>query len=142
LGLEYDGDECEFTTAERNEVIITRNEIYSHQRLHVNYTSYDLQRGQDSLNPRTTAYFMVLGCENEDIPNPHPYWYGRIIKIFHAVIIHTGPQSHSTKPKVMEFLWVRWLGRDMEIDYQEGWTTRRLPRIGMYIMKKKRRSAF
>jgi hypothetical protein len=30
----------------------------------------------------------------------------------------------------MEFLWVRWLERDPNNGYREGWKRRRLPRIG------------
>ena len=89
-----------------------------------------MRRDQDSLNPCRTANFMVLGCEYEENPDPHPYWYGRIIEIFHANVIYSGPQSRSLNPQVMEFLWVCWLGRDPNNGYRDGWKTRRLPRVG------------
>jgi hypothetical protein len=73
---------------------------------------------------------MVLSCENEANLDPHPYWYGRIIKIFHAAVAYSGPESRSSDMKTMEFLWVRWLGRGTDKRYREGWTTRRLPRVG------------
>ncbi|KIL54987.1 hypothetical protein M378DRAFT_134292 [Amanita muscaria Koide BX008] len=129
-GLEYDGDEREYSTAERNQVIIEGNAIYRHPVLCVNYTTYDMRRNQDSLNVSNSADFMVLGCENEANSAPHPYWYGRIIGIFHAKIVYRGPGSRSSDPQIMEFLWVRWLGRDPNNGYHEGWRRRRLPRVG------------
>lgn len=130
-GLEYDGDEQEYSVAERNQVIIKENgTIYRHKTLRINYTTYDMRRDQDSLNIRNNADFMVLGCENEENPNAHPYWYGRIIGIFHANIDYQGPGSRSSDSQEMEFLWVRWLGQDRSNDYHEGWRSRCLPRIG------------
>jgi len=70
---------------------------------------------------------MVLAHEDES-ENPHPYWYARIIGIFHVMVRHTGPESRSTMPQRVEFLWVRWLGRDLSSP--SGWAAKRLPRIG------------
>ncbi|KAG1897413.1 uncharacterized protein F5891DRAFT_1191849 [Suillus fuscotomentosus] len=70
-GLAYDGDETSFTAAEWNSVIIINNWIYCYKVLHVNYTTYDLQHAQDSLNPRTHADIIVLAHNQED---SHPYW--------------------------------------------------------------------
>ncbi|KAF8314653.1 hypothetical protein F5887DRAFT_861233, partial [Amanita rubescens] len=43
LGLEYNGDEKEFTTAERNHVVIVKGSIYQHRVLRINYTTYDMR---------------------------------------------------------------------------------------------------
>ena len=43
-GLEYDGDEHNFSDADRDSVLITDNKIYDHRILRVNYTTYDLRR--------------------------------------------------------------------------------------------------
>lgn len=120
----------DFTPTERRHVVIENNTIYRHKVLRVNYTTYDLRRGQDSLNPRVPGHadFMVLSPETEENNNnPHPYWYGRILGIFHANIRHIGPQSHSQEPHRMEFLFVRWFGRDMT---HPGWKAKRLIRLG------------
>ena len=85
-----------------------------------------MRRDQDTLNVGKNADYMVLGCENEN-PDPHPYWYGRIIGIFHANVVYSGPGSRSSEPQTMEFLWVRWLGREPREDYHEGWRSRCLP---------------
>ncbi|KAF8156743.1 hypothetical protein B0H34DRAFT_798127 [Crassisporium funariophilum] len=122
----YKGDELEFTPEDRSMVIIENNTIYQHKVLRVNYTTYDLRLNQDSMNPRTrNANFMVLAPEDND--DPHPYWYGRILGIFHANIRHRGPLAKSREPQRMEFLFVRWFGRDPTP--QPGWRTKRLTRL-------------
>lgn len=119
LGLEYDGDEQEYTATERNEVTIKNDLIYEHKVLRINYTTYDMRRDQDVLKPH--ANFTILANETQ---TSYPYWYGRLIGILHADVIFQG------KSERMEFLWVRWLGRDLGGGYQEGWRTRQLPRVG------------
>jgi hypothetical protein len=121
----------DFTPSERRSVIIDNNIIYRHKVLRVNYTTYDMRRAQDSLNPRVSGHadIMVLSPENEeDNKEPHPYWYARILGIFHANIRYIGPNSISQEPVRMEFLFVRWFGRDPTL--RPGWKSRRLFRLG------------
>jgi hypothetical protein len=87
-----------------------------------------MRRAQDSLNPRTHADVMVLSQEDGDASLSHPYWYGRIIGIFHADVRHIGPMSNSIDPQRMEFLWIRWFGQDLS--YAAGFGAKRLHRIG------------
>ena len=80
------------------------------------------------MNPRTHADVMVLSRENsEDKEKRHPYWYARIIGIFHTNVRHVGPTSKCSDPQKTEFLWVRWLSRDT--GYQTGWNTCRLHHV-------------
>jgi len=123
----YEGDEIDFTDSERETVTLVNNRIYRHKVLRINYTTYDLCRAQDSLNPRNHADVMVLSHEDED-GDPHPYWYARILGVFHAQVRHIGPRSKSTAVHRMDFLWVRWFGRDL--DYKAGWKAKRLHRLG------------
>ena len=79
LGHKYNGDEYSFTAQERNGLVLINNRIYKHNTLRVNYTTYDLRRAQDSLNPRTHADFMTLSHEDHDDMDPgktFPYWFG------------------------------------------------------------------
>lgn len=85
-----------------------------------------MRRSQDSVNPRTHADIMVLSREDPNTGNSHPYWYARVVGIFHAQVCHAGPGSN--QPKKMEFLWVRWFGRDLS--YRAGWGAQRLHRVG------------
>lgn len=90
-----------------------------------------MRRSQDSINPRTHPDIMTLSHEDqleENSIEPHPYWYSRVIGIFHADVRHVGPASKSSDPQHMDFLWVRWFGRDLS--YPAGWKARRLHRAG------------
>jgi hypothetical protein len=124
LDFEYT-DETPFTPAERNTLKIINNRIYTHKTLRVNYTTYDLRRAQDYLNTTTHTDFMMLAHDEGSV---HPYWYGRILTIFHVVVLHTGPQSKFKDPQTLQVLHVRWLGMDGE--YMGGWSAKRLHRIG------------
>ena len=97
--------------------------------MRINYTTYDMRRSQDSINPRTNSDIMLMSHENESNEHAsHPYWYARVIGIFHADVRHSGPLSKSADFLRMEFLWVRWFGRDL--NWTGGWGTKRLHRVG------------
>jgi hypothetical protein len=61
-----------------------------------------------------------------DGPNPHPYWYARVIGIFHAIVDHPNLPDGTR----MDFLWVRWYGTDIDQAYDSGFKARRLHRVG------------
>lgn len=89
---------------EHNSVIIPNNVIYSVQTMQVNYTTYDLRREYDTISPRTHADVMVLS--GETTPS-HPYWYARILGIYH---VETWLNDGGSPVKQhLEFLFVRWL---------------------------------
>ena len=89
-----------------NRVLFKGNRIYRHCLLRVNYTTYDLQRDSDSINPRTNHRDIML-LSNSDA-NAHPFSYARVLGIFHANIMYTGPGSMDFQSRCIEFLWVRW----------------------------------
>lgn len=107
LGCQYDGDETEFSSAEHAQVLFVNDRIFQHKVIRVNYTTYDLRRSQDSLNPCTHADIMVLGHEDDDT---HPYWYAHILGIFHANIIYRGGDTTSVEPQQMNFLQSAFIG--------------------------------
>ncbi|KAI6104250.1 hypothetical protein F5141DRAFT_1065063 [Pisolithus sp. B1] len=123
-----DGEEREFMQIQHSALVIIKNRLYQHKVLRVNYTTYDLRRDQDSLNPHTHADIMVLSHETED--NPHPYWYARIIAIFHLDVWFNGPELDNHSVKHIDILWVRWFARNK--NFKSGWAVRHLPRIGFY----------
>ena len=56
---------------------------------------------------------MVLAQEDDE-PKPFPYWFGRIVGVFHVDVLHTGPASKTTEIQQIDFLWVRWFGHNMQ----------------------------
>jgi hypothetical protein len=109
--------------------MLVNDRIYRHKVIRVNYTTYDLRREQDSLNSRTHADIMVLSHEDDEA-NGHPYWYARIIGVFHALVSYRNPavDSSSYDPIQVDFAWVRWFGRDLS--HRSGWKAKRLHRLG------------
>ena len=89
-------------------VHIVNNKIYSSQLLRVNYTTYNVRRDQDSVNTRTHPDIMVLSCEDD--PRAHPYWYTRVLGIFHLRVLHLDPSAMNHSVQHMEVLWVQWFG--------------------------------
>ncbi|KAI0040823.1 hypothetical protein FA95DRAFT_1527233 [Auriscalpium vulgare] len=117
-----------FTDTERGTIVLKDNKIFFHQVLRVNYTTYDIRREQDSMNPRTHADIMVLSGEDPSDPSFHPYWYGRILRIFHVLYQHIPSDSPPTEYRRMDVVWVHWMARDVTVP--SGWAARRLPCVG------------
>lgn len=60
----------------------------------------------------------------------HPYWYARILGVFHINVVYTGDHTPSfNSSQEMDFLWVRWFGRNPN-NYQSGWNAKCLHRLG------------
>ncbi|KAK6985044.1 GLOBIN domain-containing protein [Favolaschia claudopus] len=131
LDLPNDGDEHQFTADELAGVTIEHDRIYTHRLLRVNYTTYDMRRDQDMLNTRAHPDFMALSHEDDDASSSHPYWYGRIVMIFHLYVRHVGPRAISPGiTQKMDVLWVRWFGSDPDQDS----SAKRLYRVGFVPM--------
>ncbi|KAH9476649.1 hypothetical protein JR316_0010562 [Psilocybe cubensis] len=126
LGHDDNSDESLYYTDEdRHHVRIIHDRMYKHKRCRVNYTSYDLRRCQDTMNPTSHADIMVLSG-NEELDG-HPFAYARILGVYHVDIKHTGPKSRSNLVHRMDFLWVRWF--ELDSTFVGGWETRRLHRL-------------
>jgi hypothetical protein len=104
-GMDFFGEATTFTDAERDNLIIMWNAMYEHKTLSVNYTTYDLRRDQDTINPRTHSDIIVLSYETDT--NRHPYWYARVIKIFHVYVCYYSEHSQSHDPQRIDVLFVR-----------------------------------
>jgi len=135
LGHAYDGDEVKYSEDDHNTIQFVDHALYRHKTLRINYTTYDLRRQQDSINPRTHPNIMLLSHEETtNDMDAHPYWYARVVGIFHVDVNYTGPHSKSSLNKQrIDFLWIRWFGRDMS--FKAGWQARRLHRVGFLDAK-------
>lgn len=70
---------------------------------------------------------MVLSHEDDE--ERHPYWYARVVRIFHLdVWYYGGENAVASKPLRMHVLFVRWFGRD--VSFKGGWSAKRLHRLG------------
>ncbi|KAH9924456.1 uncharacterized protein B0H18DRAFT_1105032 [Fomitopsis serialis] len=130
-GREYDGDEDTFGPDEHDTIQFVNDRIYLHKALRINYTTYDMRRSQDSINPRRQADVMLLAPHEDDgdsQANAHPYWYARVIGIFHVNVKHRGLLSRCKDVQRMDVLWIRWFGRDLS--EPGGFKARRLHRVG------------
>ncbi|KAG5649632.1 hypothetical protein H0H81_002769 [Sphagnurus paluster] len=95
--------------------------------LRVNYTTYDIRRATDTINPHTHNFVMVHSPETGK--DAHPFWYAQVLGVFHTVVRHTGPRSRNPyEDHRMPFLWVRWLG--VEPGYKFVRRNARLPKVG------------
>lgn len=127
-GLTYNGDEYDFTDDERECIVFHNNKIHDHPLLRVNYTTYDLRREQDTINPLSRADIMVLSQEDE---RTHPYWYARVVKIFHIMVEHREDHfSPFAKPARMDVLFVRWF--QLDSNFNAGWDAKRLYRVQFF----------
>jgi hypothetical protein len=128
-GLPFDSDETYFSDDDLGQVVIIDSILYRHRTIQINFTTYDLRRGQDSINPSTgIRAVMLLSNEDYDPNSPnHPYWYCQVLGVFHCYVIHNGLGSASRQPQPMQFLWVRWLA--LEKDWDFGFRAKHLPRL-------------
>lgn len=92
-----------------------------------NYTTYDVRRAQDSISMRTEHADIMVASNDPD--DDHPFWYGRVLGIFHVLVQDL---RHPREPeKRVDFLRVRWFSRDRSVG--AGFKKRRLPRISFPI---------
>ena len=93
-------------------VLIRNDRMYRHKVIHFNYTTYDVRRAQDVVNPNTShANIMVLARDSnigDGGSQNHQFWYARVLGIYHVNAVYVGPGMVDYTPKKLDFLWVRW----------------------------------
>ncbi|KAI0323530.1 hypothetical protein GY45DRAFT_1349767 [Cubamyces sp. BRFM 1775] len=119
-------ENSDFTEAHLDGVHIRNDRLYRHKVLRINYTTYDLRRDQDTINPCTHPDIMVTAPQSA---HPHRFWFARVLDIFHADVRYTGPGATPASGTWVQkdFLWVRWL--ELDDSYACGFQERRLPRL-------------
>ena len=95
--------------------------------MRINYTTYDIKRDGDTINPCTYPDIMVKSPETG--PRAQAYWYARVIGIFHALVSSSHQKIQDRSLRQMDFLWVRWFGMEPG-RYCHGFHYARLPKIG------------
>ena len=95
IGRLFDGDNHDdFSHSDLNHIRINGNRIYEVGTFQVNFTTYDNRRDFDIVNPKSHADVMVPS--QEDNKATHPFWYARVVKIYHAMVDCTHPK-HSRR---------------------------------------------
>jgi hypothetical protein len=115
-GRDFDEDRI-YSHDERNELIIRDHRLYPHRRMRLNYTSYDVRLEQDAINTGSHPDIVMLSKDDSS-----PYWFARVIAIFHTEAIFRG------ETRKFHLLYVRWFGEDSEHPFR--WENRQLPRVG------------
>jgi hypothetical protein len=103
--------------------------MYRHHVMRINYTTYDVRRAQDTINPKTDHCDVMLLSGQGPGSHTHQYIYARVLGIFHVNVIYAGPGMRDYKARRMEFLWVRWFELVDNISVQQSWANRHLDRL-------------
>jgi hypothetical protein len=75
--------------------------IYEHATARIHFTTYDLRRDQDIINPGTDKN--IIAVHSPDEPGNHPWRYACVLGIFHASVrVGNGPET------TLAFLWTRF----------------------------------
>ena len=124
---DYDGDECQFTVLEHNNLhfVDNLNTFTESKIFHVNHTSYDVHHQQGFMWPGSECTIMMLS--REDGLNAHPFWYAQALRAFQIPIVHVVLNTRNHFQKIMEVLWVCWLC--MELGYCWGFKEACLPKV-------------
>ena len=126
-------DGTQYPLANLGDVHIVNDRIYNHKTLRMNFTTYDMRRDYDIINPSKHANIMAVSPGFDPNLNyaedGHPFVYARILGIYHAEVIYSIPNTQSSIARTMEFLFVQWYRRD--ITYKAGFLHRRLHRLSL-----------
>jgi hypothetical protein len=68
---------------------------------------------------------MVLNPEVSPDSPGHPFWYAKVLNVFHANVIYLGEGNRDFLPRRIEFIWVRWY----EMTKAGTWTPQRLDEL-------------
>ena len=115
-----------------NLIFFKNDLVYRHNIMRINYTTYDVRRAQDSINPRTEHRDIMLLAHGQ---MRHQYEYARVLGIYHVNVIYSGPGRQGKidhRAQRMEFLWVRWFEMVNDRTVQQGWQEGRLDALRFY----------
>lgn len=103
-----------------------QDRIFLHNILRINYTTYDVRRKQDSVNPNTSHRDVMVLADGDE--SDHPFLYARVIGVFHVNAVYVAAPVVDYRPRKIEVLWVRWFEHDMNAP-TGGWSNSRLDRL-------------
>jgi hypothetical protein len=83
--------------SDRDSVFFKNDHMYAHQLAWFNYTTYDVRRAQDVINPNTPhCDIMVLADTDSSEPDgtnsDHAFIYAHVLGIYHVNVVYTGEE--------------------------------------------------
>lgn len=91
----------------RDSVLFKGDRMYRHNLARFNYTTYDVRRASDVINPDTShRNIMLLANADPKSHSNHPFLYARVLGIYHVNVIYTGKGRLDYTPRQVHFLWV------------------------------------
>jgi hypothetical protein len=103
-------------------VFLKKDRIYHHKVCRFHFTTYDVRRGMDVINPGTSRCNIMLLAEDGSLD--HHFLYARVLAAYHANVIYMGPGMRDYEARRMDFLWVRWY--ELVDPASSGWRTSKL----------------
>lgn len=113
--------------ADHSRLLLKHDRMYLHNIFRINYTTYDVRRKQDTINPNTSHRDIMILADDDDDSN-HPFLYARVIGIFHINVVYTGGTMVDYHPRKVNVLWVRWFEHDTNVPVGS-WSRSRLDRL-------------
>jgi len=107
-----------------NFVFFKHESLYQHKIIRVNYTTYDMRRGTDIVKPegpRCNIMLLANHTDGSDSSKLHQFMYARVLGVYHADVIYTGPGMQNFEPHTFQMLWVRWY--EVVDPGSSGWNT-------------------
>jgi hypothetical protein len=107
--------------------------------MRINYTTYDVRRAQDTINPNTDHRDIMLLSpqsftgDNSESAQGHQYRYARALGIYHANVIYMIQNCYHLRR--MEFLLVRYFDTVENLPVQAGWSAAQLDQVRFCPMK-------
>jgi hypothetical protein len=108
-------------------VLFKSGRMYKHQLLRINYTTYDVRRSQDLINPDSRRRDIMLLSNHNDNDESHPFRYARVLGVYHVNVVYTGPGMLDYQARRLDFLWVRWFQYSTTQSVQ--WADQRLDHV-------------
>jgi len=105
---------------ERDSVLVKNDRMYNHRMIRFNYTTYDVRRSQDVINPGTLHRDIMLLADPSgmDAQSCHRFLYARVLGIYHVNVVYTGKGMLDYSSRRLDFLWVWWF---QHVGMTAGW---------------------
>jgi hypothetical protein len=112
-------------------IFLKNDRIYQHRLMRFHFTTYDVRRGTDIINPSTFHHNIMLLTGDADASDgstkTHHFLYARVLGAYHVNVVYTGPGMRDYNARRLDFLWVRWY--EVEDSSSSGWYSLKLDRI-------------